>query len=129
MYLIVLHKPELKLSCHQTLNISLLGIFCSNDFVLILIIRSDMNYQFNIITNRCMQIIGIYYLCILYLATIIRPTAKLHNTSLLVKWKVFDIHFTRRMIDRRWIPYNPSIAVKGGLSWQCHFEVAVGTKI
>lgn len=62
-----------------------------------------------------------------YLSSIICPTAKLHNTSLFIEWKVFNIHLTRGMIDSRWFPFNLSIIQYCRFCGQCYFKVSIST--
>lgn len=62
-----------------------------------------------------------------YLETIICPASKLHDACLLIKGKEFDVHFTRRMVDGRWLPLHFPRMHQSGLRRKSHFEISIST--
>jgi hypothetical protein len=62
-----------------------------------------------------------------HLEAVVRPTAKLHDTRLLVKREVLDVDLTRALVDGGRLPLYPACVVEGGFRGQRHLEVAIRT--
>lgn len=63
-----------------------------------------------------------------HLEAVVRPTAKLHDTRLLVKREVLDVDLARALVDGGWLPLHPACVVEGGFRGQRHLEVAIRTE-
>ena len=63
-----------------------------------------------------------------YLKSIISPASKLHDTSLLIKRKILNIHLTGRMVDGWRLPFNQTIVVKSCLCCERHLKITISTK-
>jgi len=63
----------------------------------------------------------------IYLTSIIRPRAELHETFLLVKREVLDVYGAVTLVDGRWLPDHFPRVHHLRLNEESHLEVAVGT--
>ena len=79
-----------------------------------------------------------------YLESVISPASKLHNTGLLIKREVLDVHLNRQLFFRNFmrilsmshlaggmvnsgrLPLDEPLAVEGRLGGQSHFKVSIG---
>jgi hypothetical protein len=60
-----------------------------------------------------------------HLEAVVCPTAKLHDTRLLVKREVLDVDLARALVNSGWLPLDSARIVEGGFCGQGHFKVAV----
>ena len=63
-----------------------------------------------------------------YLEAIVCPTAKLHDTCLLVKREVLDVYLAGGLVDGRRLPLHQAVEPDRGLGGKGHLEIAVSTE-
>ena len=63
-----------------------------------------------------------------YLEAIVCPTAKLHDTCLLVKREVLDVYLAGGLVDGRRLPLHQAVEPDRGLSGKGHLKIAVSTE-
>ena len=49
-----------------------------------------------------------------HLKPIICPAPKFHDAGLLVEGEILDVHLTRRVVDRRWLPLKYKLKLGDG---------------
>lgn len=59
------------------------------------------------------------------LCTVICPTAKFHETTLLIVRKILNIHFTWTLINCWWFPKNFTRVLQCSFCHQCHFIISI----
>ena len=60
-----------------------------------------------------------------YLESVIRPATKFQDAGLFVKGKIFDVNFTRGLVNGGRLPLDEPLVIDGGFRRQGYLEVAV----
>lgn len=63
-----------------------------------------------------------------YQISVVRPTSKLHETSLFVEGKIFHIDFAKGFIDSRRFPSHFARVMENRFGHDCYFVVSISTK-
>ena len=60
-----------------------------------------------------------------HLKAIVGPAAKLHNTRLLIKGEILDIHLTGTVVDGWGFPLHQPVVKESSFGCQGHFKVSI----